>query len=88
MTRRKLAAYHSIGGDVDALSRSGGRSRDDLSEEECRQLSGLLQRLLICKRGLGSAKFCETAKKELEALVSDGNMRFLVEGMISEEASR
>ena len=86
ITLRKLKTFRSVNGDIDALSRGWKRSSNDLSETECGQLNELLQKLVICRRGLGSVGFCESAKQECLTLVPDENVRLQIEALASEKA--
>jgi hypothetical protein len=64
----KLQTYLRFNGDIDGWARVSKKSETDITDNEWTLLDQLIQKLTICKRGLGSEEFCRQANDELHQL--------------------
>ena len=75
LTESKVQTYKRFNGDIDGWASVTRKSENDLTETEWVQLDQLIQKLTICKRGLGSTEFCHQANDDLSLLAPEEAVR-------------
>lgn len=75
LTISKICTYKRFNGDIDGWARVSRKTKADITENEWTQLDQLIQKLTICKRGLGAEDFCKKANDELDKLAPEYNVR-------------
>jgi hypothetical protein len=84
LTKSKVQTYKRFNGDIDGWTRVSRKSQDEISDTEWTQIDQLIQKLTICKRGLGSKVFCDQAKEELNLLAPEEAVLNAIMELISE----
>jgi hypothetical protein len=84
LTSSKVETYKRFKGDIDGWARVSRKSEDDITEAEWTQLDQLVQRLTICKRGLGSKEYCQQTNDDLSVLAPDQIVRDAIMKLIPE----
>jgi hypothetical protein len=75
LTMSKVHTYKRFNGDIDGWARVSRKSNSDITENEWTQLDQLIQKLTICKKGLGSEDYCMNANEELYLLAPEDDVR-------------
>jgi hypothetical protein len=75
LTKSKIQTYKLFNGDIDGWARISTKSENDITETEWTQLDQLIQKLAICKRGLGSEEFCQQVNYDLHQVAQDEAVR-------------
>lgn len=84
LTKTKVETYKRFKGDIDGWARVSKKSENDFTETEWTQLDQLIQRLTICRRGLGSKEYCQQANDDLTVLAPDETVRDAIIKLIPE----
>jgi hypothetical protein len=84
LTKSKVQTYKRFNGNIDGWVRVSRKSKDDITETEWTQIDQLIQKLTICKRGLGSKEFCGQANAELNQLAPEEAVRIAIMELIPE----
>lgn len=75
LTMSKVHTYKRFNGDFDGWARVSRKCDSDITENEWAQLDQLIQKLTICKRGLGAEDYCKITDDELHQLAPEDNVR-------------
>jgi len=75
LNESKVQTYKRFNGDIDGWARVTRKSENDITETEWAKLDQLIQKLTICKRGLGSTEFCQQANDDLYQFAPEAAVR-------------
>lgn len=84
LTIDKVKTYDKFGGDIDGWARISRKAANRITSEEWAQLDRLMQKLTICKRGLGSEEFCKETNLELDLISADATVREAILSLVPE----
>lgn len=85
LTESTVQTYKRFNGDIDGGARVTRKSENDIIETEWTQIDQLIQKLTICKRGLGSTEFCQQANDDLYRFAPEEAVRNAIIELIPED---